>query len=73
LRVTGCDALGAPYVIRGLLRNLDQRFKGDSSKPAALAKDFLDEAKCPAARSLSEEDRVKLFEMRDRAVSPPKQ
>jgi uncharacterized protein YjbI with pentapeptide repeats len=43
------------------------RFGADRSHPAALAHDFLDEANCPGARGLSEEDRSDLREIRDSA------
>jgi uncharacterized protein YjbI with pentapeptide repeats len=66
LRETGCTADGAPYVIRGLLRKINRRFNSDSQYPLALAAAFLDEAHCPGARGLSEEDQVKLREIRDR-------
>lgn len=66
LRETGCDAVGAPYAIRGLLRNFDRRFESGSTQPAALARAFLDEEHCPGARGLSEKDKAKLREIRDR-------
>jgi len=43
------------------------RFGADRSHPAALAHYFLDEANCPGARGLSEEDRSSLREIRDGA------
>jgi hypothetical protein len=43
------------------------RFGADRTHPAALAHDFLDEANCPGARGLSEEDRSDLREIRDSA------
>jgi hypothetical protein len=66
LRRTGCDAAGAPYVVRGLLRNLDRRFVSNSPQPSAIAAVFLDETRCEGASGLSEEDKVKLREIRDR-------
>ena len=62
---------GAPYVIRGLLRHIDDRFQAGSPHPAALAADFLDEEKCLGARGLSEEDKIKLRKIRDRPPVPP--
>jgi hypothetical protein len=44
------------------------RFGADRSYPAALARYFLDEANCPGARGLSEEDRSSLREIRDGAL-----
>jgi uncharacterized protein YjbI with pentapeptide repeats len=82
LRETGCNVTAAPYVIQGLLfqggiktRNLPLnmtepfggRFGADHSHPAALARYFLDEANCPGARGLSEEDRSSLRDIRDGA------
>jgi len=43
------------------------RFEADRSHPAALARYFLDEADCPGARGLSEEDRSSLRDIRDGA------
>jgi hypothetical protein len=72
LRETGCDANGAPYVIRRLLGKLDTRFTSGSPQPAALATAFLDDAQCPGARGLSEEEKVMLREIRDgRPPAPP--
>jgi uncharacterized protein YjbI with pentapeptide repeats len=83
LRETGCNENAAPYVIQGLILqggtktyNIDQfnwtgpfgdRFGVDRSHPAALARYFLDEANCPGARGLSEEDRSNLRKIRDGA------
>ena len=58
----GCAAAGAPYVISGLIRHLDDRFEGHRSQEAAVARAFLDAAKCPGARGLSAEDRASLVE-----------
>ena len=76
LKKIGCTADGAPYVISGLIRNvsrpaadqvlLDDRFEGYPSQEAEVAAAFLDEAKCPGARGLSEENKAKLQQIRDR-------
>jgi hypothetical protein len=75
LRETGCDASGAPYVIRGLTRSLfaehNPRFAGDSPHRAELAAAFLDGARCAGARGLSEEDKVVLRAIRDPAPPDP--
>ena len=73
----GCAVDGAPYVIRGLMSQLDDRFGRDLdrelevSKKAEVAAAFLDEAKCPGARGLSEENKAKLQEIRDRSLPAP--
>jgi hypothetical protein len=74
----GCTADGAPYVIGGLIRrisanqvHLDQRFEGHPSQEAEVAAAFLDKAKCPGARGLSEENKAKLQEIRDRGHPGP--
>jgi uncharacterized protein YjbI with pentapeptide repeats len=71
LKEVGCGGDGGPQVIRGLMRNLDDRF-GQSYllQEAELAAAFLDETKCPGARGLSEENKAKLREIRAR-VRPP--
>jgi hypothetical protein len=66
LRETGCEAAGAPYVIRALLRNLENRFPSGSDQPVEVAAFFLDAAQCPAARQLSTWDKDKLQKIRDR-------
>jgi uncharacterized protein YjbI with pentapeptide repeats len=71
LRNIGCAAASAPYVIRGFLRNLDRRFGRSSPQLAAIASAFLDEARCPGARGLSEEDKGKLTDIRRRIVPDP--
>jgi hypothetical protein len=63
LREAGCEAGGAPYVARGILRNLAPRFQAGSPQLIAVASAFLDELKCPGARGLSAEHRAKLLEM----------
>jgi hypothetical protein len=69
LQKTGCDADGASYVIRGLLRNLDERFGSGSSRSSTIAAAFLDETQCKGARELAEDDKAKLREIRDRHPS----
>ena len=65
-RDIGCDAKGAPSVIRGILRNFhDPEDPQSPGRLAALATAALDEATCPGARGLSDEDKVVLREIRD--------
>jgi uncharacterized protein YjbI with pentapeptide repeats len=73
LRKVGCSAAGAPYVIRGLLRNFKLSIvePGPDSWGADLAATFLDEAHCPGARGLSEEDKAYLLEIHEQ--TPPSQ
>jgi hypothetical protein len=69
----GCDAHGAPgapYVARGLLRDLRNRFEGHPEQEADLAKAFLDDATCPGARGLSEKEKAELRNIVDRAKQP---
>jgi uncharacterized protein YjbI with pentapeptide repeats len=83
LKEIGCAAEGAPYVINGLMRPagvgrgrvaavdlvlLDRRFAGNPSQEAEVAAAFLDEANCLGARGLSEENKAKLQEIRDRGL-----
>jgi Pentapeptide repeats (8 copies) len=56
VREIGCDAAGAPAVIRGLIRNHAEDLMGLT----ALAIAARDEKTCPGARGLSDEDRLKL-------------
>jgi uncharacterized protein YjbI with pentapeptide repeats len=71
LRKAGCDTSGAPYVIRELARDLVVRFSSEGTQLAALAAGFLDETNCPGARGLSEQDKLRLRELRDfRALRP---
>jgi uncharacterized protein YjbI with pentapeptide repeats len=69
LRETGCKVEGAPYVLRGLLQTLDDRFDSDSAQEISLAAAFLDEVRCPGAYALSEQDKLKLQQIRNRATS----
>jgi uncharacterized protein YjbI with pentapeptide repeats len=71
LRETGCDANGAPYVIRRLLGRLDRRFSSGSPQVAALAAAFLDDAHCPGARGLSDQETFRLQMLRDHAAPAP--
>jgi uncharacterized protein YjbI with pentapeptide repeats len=64
-------AAANPYVVGGLTKLLDQRFWGNLSQEAAVAAAFLDEAKCPGARGLSEDNKAKLQEIRDRGLAAP--
>jgi uncharacterized protein YjbI with pentapeptide repeats len=81
LREAGCDKAGAPYVIRRLLEDLSDRFEENSPRPAALAAMFLDETQCAGANGLTDEDKTRLREIRDRlppgssgsATAEPKQ
>jgi uncharacterized protein YjbI with pentapeptide repeats len=63
----GCAADGGPYVVGGLLFRLGYPFTEYTASAAAVAAAFLDEAKCPGARGLSEHDKARLREIRDRA------
>ena len=68
LRRAGCDVdeRVAPYVIRGLLRNLEERFDTHSPQPSAIAAVFLDDTQCKGALGLKEDEKEKLREIRDR-------
>jgi hypothetical protein len=70
LQQIGCNIVGAPYVVHALLQTLDFRFTSDDST-ASLARAFLDEAHCPGARGLSEEDKLALQKRRDSAAQLP--
>ena len=63
----GCGEESAPYVARGLMRQLTGRFVGHLTQEAEVAKAFLDEATCPGARGLSEEDKAQLRRISGRA------
>jgi uncharacterized protein YjbI with pentapeptide repeats len=65
----GCGAERAPYVISGLIQQLDSRLGDSPARWAEVARAFLDEASCPGARGLSEESRAKLRKMRP--ADPP--
>ena len=67
----GCAPDGAPYVIGALAPRLDYRFEKNLLEEAEVAGAFLDEAKCPGARGLSEENKTKLQKIRDRGLPAP--
>ena len=73
-RELGCAAEGAPYVLDGLIAQLDNPlippFRDQSDATKALAKDFLDDAHCPGAHGLSEADKAKLKMMAALPVAP---
>ena len=72
LKAIGCAAEGAPYVVGGLIPRLDWRFSNlHPSQEAEVAAAFLDEAKCPGARGLSEENKAKLQDIRVRGLAAP--
>jgi len=60
----GCGADEAPYVLAGLIQQLDNRFENKLAQKAQVADAFLHETDCPGARGLSEENKTKLREMR---------
>jgi hypothetical protein len=75
-RETGCDAEGAPYVVRELLSRLTGKFSPfalQSPHLPVLATAFLDEEHCPGAHGLSDADKAKLKAIRDRAPLPAPQ
>jgi hypothetical protein len=63
---TGCGKRGAPYVIRGLLQELDIRFSSGDPQMAVVAKAFL-EPNCAGARGLSDDEKAEL----GRLAGPP--
>jgi hypothetical protein len=77
-REIGCAAEGAPYVLRGLFAQLERSggrvfetpFRTQSPQKLVLAKAFLDEEHCPGARGLTEDEKAKLKEIRDRPPPP---
>ncbi len=79
-RETGCAAEGAPYVLRRLLihwKTWSSLFETESSpfgegspQPPALAAAFLDEEHCAGAHGLSDAEKAKLKEIRDRSPPP---
>jgi uncharacterized protein YjbI with pentapeptide repeats len=70
----GCNAEGAPYVIRILMSDLEfrpgSRFGPNSIFPTQVVAKFLDEKQCDGARALSEADKVRLNRIR-RSLLPP--
>jgi len=72
LQAIGCDAQGAPYVIRALLDRTFGRFVSGSPHSGRLAASFLDETQCQGARGLSEDEKAQLRQIiRDRASPAP--
>jgi hypothetical protein len=69
-RELGCAAEGAPYVIGGLLRQLEFEgpFAEESPQKHILARAFLDEEHCAGAHGLTEDEKARLRQMRDRAL-----
>lgn len=70
---TGCAATGAPYVLRGLISNLENGcspLDSQSPQPNKLAKAFLDEKHCAGAHGLTDTEKAKLREIRDRSPPP---
>jgi hypothetical protein len=62
---TGCDPSGAPFVIRGLLTFFDVL----GPQQPALATAFLDEAHCPGAHGLLDDDKIRLRAIWDQPAS----
>jgi len=72
LKDIGCNASGAPFVISGLIGQLDDRFHGDQGRQAKVADKFLDIPSCDGARNLSEDDKEDLMETRSETKWLPK-
>ena len=67
-RKAGCDAEGAPYVVRGLLRRLESGpFEEESPHIPKLAVAFLDEEHRAGARGLTEGETSRLKAIAGRA------
>jgi hypothetical protein len=66
----GCTRDGAPYVISGLIQQLDDRFKGKPSQEPAVARAFLNEKSCLGAQGLTAVRKADLQEIVDRASKP---
>jgi hypothetical protein len=60
----GCHPEGAPYVLHGMIQYLAYKFD-EPSRLSEVAGAFLNEAKCPGAWGLSEEDKATLANLRD--------
>jgi uncharacterized protein YjbI with pentapeptide repeats len=60
LKKIGCAADGAPYVIANLIPRLNHPLYEILYGTQEIATAFLDEAKCPGARGLSEENKTRL-------------
>jgi uncharacterized protein YjbI with pentapeptide repeats len=79
LEEVGCAADGAPYVIEGITSQLDRRFADDppdrpiqpnyATREATVVSAFLDMARCPGARGLSDADKAKLQRKLDRDLA----
>jgi hypothetical protein len=70
LQTEFCAAESSPAAIAGLIRQADDPF-AEAHWKAGLTVALLDDATCPAARGLREEERAKLWEIRHRAKVPP--
>jgi uncharacterized protein YjbI with pentapeptide repeats len=68
----GCVAQGS-YVIDGLIQSLDWRLRDNPVQKAEVADAFLREENCQGARGLSEQNKIKLLQMRspDLSLSNP--
>ena len=72
LKEIGCSASGAPFVISGLIGQLNDRFPNDQGRQAKVADKFLDMSSCDGARNLSEDDKADLMETRSETKWLPK-
>jgi hypothetical protein len=63
----GCAAPGAPYVLMGLIRSIEQTALVYDPQVPLLAAEFLRED-CAGARGLSDEEKHKLSNLRDRSL-----
>jgi len=68
LLAAGCTSDGASYVIHGLLQQTALDTGGRSMQPS-LAKAFLEQEHCAGAYGLSEDDKARLIEFRERKPS----
>lgn len=71
-RKAGCDAKGAPYVVRGLLRRVVENLEQISFEweriYKSIAAAFLDEEHCAGARGLTEGETSRLKAIAGRAL-----
>ena len=58
-------------MIGALIPRLDYRFERNLPQEADVAAAFLDEPKCPGAFGLSDENKAKLRQIRDRSLPAP--
>src|SRR5208282_1437278 len=76
----GCAADTNPFVVRGLIEQLDDRFgntpikllmhlEGHLAEEAAVASAFLDETKCSGTPKLSDQNKATLMRIVDRAAA----